>query len=456
MAASTEEMEWEISRLRMKQTIKRLNQCKGNGTSLITVMLTPKDHLNLMVSRLTQEHGTAASIKSHTTKLAVLAALTSVIGKLKTYNRLPPNGLVVYSGNVSTDENSEKKLTIDFEPFKPVPRSMYYCDNKFHTEPLEEMLQSDDKYGFIIVDGKESLFGVVCGNTREVLYRSTVDLPKKHRCGGQSALRFSRLRIEARHNYLHKVAELGVRFFITNDRPNVKGLVIAGSADFKNDLAQSQMFDQRLRSIIMKVVDVGYGGEIGFNQAVDMAADCLSKVRVVAEKRLLEKYFEDISKDTNQVVYGLHDTVKALEMGAVERLVLWEDFDGVRLTSKRTNTGEEMSKFVSLKESTDREYYVDKETGATLEVTIVPMLDYITENYKKYGCTLEIVSDKTSEGTQFVRGFGGIGGFLRYQVDFVQLKEADKEYHADNSADKHKAEAPTLTAEDDFDFDDFM
>lgn len=50
------------------------------------------------------------------------------------------------------------------------------------------------------------------------LYRVTVDLPKKHGRGGQSALRFARLRLEKRHNYVRKVAELGVQFFITNDR----------------------------------------------------------------------------------------------------------------------------------------------------------------------------------------------------------------------------------------------
>ena len=36
--------------------------------------------------------------------------------------------------------------------------------------------------------------------------------------GGQSALRFARLRMEKRHNYVRKVAELAVQLFISNDR----------------------------------------------------------------------------------------------------------------------------------------------------------------------------------------------------------------------------------------------
>jgi len=30
---------------------------------------------------------------------------------------------------------------------------------------------------------------------------------------------------------------------------------------------------------------------------------------------------------------------------------------------------------------------------------------------------MEIVTDKTSEGNQFLKGFGGIGGILRYKVE---------------------------------------
>jgi peptide chain release factor subunit 1 len=116
------------------------------------------------------------------------------------------------------------------------------------------------------MDGNGTLFGVLSGNTREVTHKFTVDLPKKHGRGGQSALRFSRLRDEKRHNYVRKVAELAVQHFITSDKVNVTGLVLAGSADFKTELSQSDMFDQRLAAKIIKVVDVSYGGENGFNQ----------------------------------------------------------------------------------------------------------------------------------------------------------------------------------------------
>ena len=152
--------------------------------------------------------------------------------------------------------------------------SLYLCDNKFHTEALQELLESDSKFGFIVMDDNGTLFGTVAGNTREIIHKFTVDLPKKHGRGGQSALRFARLRDEKRHNYVRKVAELAVQHFITNDKVNVNGLVLAGSADFKTELSLSDMFDLRLAVKIIKVVDVSYGGENGFNQ-VCISSDSL-------------------------------------------------------------------------------------------------------------------------------------------------------------------------------------
>ena len=167
---------------------------------------------------LGDEYGTASNIKSRVNRLSVLGAITSTQQRPKLYNKVPPNGLVIYCGTIQTEEGKEKKVNIDFEPFKPINTSLYLCDNKFHTEALSELLESDQKFGFLVMDGAGSLFGMLSGNTRTVLHKITVDLPKKHGRGGQSAVRFARLRMEKRHNYLRKVAELMTQFFITNDR----------------------------------------------------------------------------------------------------------------------------------------------------------------------------------------------------------------------------------------------
>lgn len=79
------------------------------------------------------------------------------------YTRVPPNGLVIYCGTIVTDEGKEKKMNLDFEPFKPINTSLYLCDNKFHTEALDELLQDDERFGFIVMDGNGTLYGTLQG-----------------------------------------------------------------------------------------------------------------------------------------------------------------------------------------------------------------------------------------------------------------------------------------------------
>ena len=74
------------------------------------------------------------------------------------------------------------------------------------------------------------------------------------------------------------------------------GLVMAGSADFKTELQLSDLFDPRLLKVVIKTVDVSYGGENGFNQAIELAAETLGSVKLIQEKKLLQKYFDEISQ----------------------------------------------------------------------------------------------------------------------------------------------------------------
>ena len=69
---------------------------------------------------LTNEYGTASNIKSRVNRQSVLAAITSTQQRLKLYNRVPPNGLVLFVGTILTDEGKEKKVSFDFEPHKPI------------------------------------------------------------------------------------------------------------------------------------------------------------------------------------------------------------------------------------------------------------------------------------------------------------------------------------------------
>ncbi|GMG28841.1 unnamed protein product [Ambrosiozyma monospora] len=430
MSSLEEEAEKNVQMWKVKKLIKNLQKARGNGTSMISLIIPPKGQIPMIQKMLTDEYGTASNIKSRVNRLSVLSAITSTQQKLKLYSNVPKNGMVLYCGEVLTDEGKEKKLTIAFEPFKPINTSLYLCDNKFHTEALTELLESDDRFGFIVMDGNGALFGALSGNTREILHKFTVDLPKKHGRGGQSALRFARLRDEKRHNYVRKVSEVAVQNFITNDKVNVAGLILAGSADFKTELSRSDMFDIRLQAKIVKIVDISYGGENGFNQAIELSAETLANVKFIQEKKLITKYFDEISQDTGKFCYGIDDTLKALDLGACEIIIVHEGLDIVRYTLKDPDGNESVA---HASPTADKSTYLIDKAGQELEVVDeMPFLEWLAEHYKDYGATVEFVTDRSSEGAQFVKGFGGIGALLRYKVNFEQLaSDSEDEFYSD-------------------------
>lgn len=329
----------------------------------------------------------------------------------------------MFCGIVVTPEGREKRTLVDFEPPRPLTRSLYLCDSKFHFDTIEELLEDKEKIGFIIVDGNGCLFATVCGGYRYILHKFSVDLPKKHGRGGQSALRFARLREEKRHNYVRKCSEIAANVFITENSCEIKGLVFAGSADFKTDLALSPLLDPRLRRLTIKTVDVAYGMEAGLNQAIESSRDCLAGMKLVREIEVLQSFFQEIARDTNRTCFLPTDTITALEMGALETLVVDEGLSTTRLTLKDSVTGAVRTVYRNAErnpKSAPEDLQAEVESSCSL-------VDYLVDNYSKFGAKLELVSDRSPEGSQFCRGFGGVGGVLRFAVDFGKAHFEDED-----------------------------
>ncbi|XVF23601.1 hypothetical protein REPUB_Repub13aG0053400 [Reevesia pubescens] len=323
------------------------------------------------VKKLAEEFGAASNIKSRVNRQSVQEAITSAQQRLKLYRDVPPNGLVLYTGTVVTDDWKEKKFTYDLVPFKPLKSSLYLCDNKFLTEALKELLESDEKFGFLIVDGHGTLFGT----------------PNKRR------------------NYLRKAAELATKHFIDprTNQPNVIGLILAGSADLKTDLSQSLFFDSRLKGKILKLIDISYGGESSFNQAIELSIDVLANMKFIQQKRLLGK-------------------------GVIETLIVWENLEINPYILKNSITNEVVIKQLNKEQEVEQSNFQDPATASQLDIQEkMALLEWLANNYQRFGCLLEIATDCSQEGYQFCRGFGGVGGILQYKHD-ITLFDDDEIY----------------------------
>ena len=409
-----------IEKFKIKRLIKSLSSYKGNGTSMISLILPPGTQIGQINKMLTNEYGTASNIKSRVNRQSVLTAITSTQAKLKTYTRTPPNGLIIYCGEALVN-GKIRKLNIDFEPFKAIKKKTYICDNHFHTENLGELLEDSETFGFIIIDGNGVSFYKLTGSNSIKLGRFDVNLTSKTRRGGQSALRFARNRDIQKNNFIRQSCEMAKKYYLGNSNlPNIKGIIIGGSADFKHKLAKSQLLDQRLTKIILNIIDVSYGDYNGFKQAVEMSKSFLGNLKLIEEEKVISQFFNEISISSGKYCIGINEVIESLNDGAVEKLIIYENL--------------ELQKII---DSNDEVKYVLKEKLENIcnVKEITPYIDYISENYKNFGCELHIISDKTSLGNQIINGFGGLCGILRWkkvQIDVDFSEDSNDEFNEDN------------------------
>ncbi|MEM4772833.1 MAG: hypothetical protein QW648_02370, partial [Nanoarchaeales archaeon] len=210
--------------------------------------------------------------------------------------------------------------------------------------------------------------------------------------------------------WLKEIGEKASQIFLQND---VKGILIGGPGPIKEEFVKNEYLDYRLRDKIIAVKDVGYTNEYGLQELVNRSEEELSKTEVVREKIILKKFFEAISKLQNNVVYSVAEVLKYLEIGALEELIISEDFNfgKIRLLCKSCGNVREEENFL---DKIDKKCNV---CGKEMEIEdFNNYFDKILETAKKYNTKVYIVSSQTSEGQQFL-SFGGIGGFSRFRLE---------------------------------------
>jgi peptide chain release factor subunit 1 len=226
------------------------------------------------------------------------------------------------------------------------------------------------------------------------------------------------------------VRKAATHIFISGTEANVTGLVLAGSADFKVLLSQSDILDHRLKTIIPGVLDICYGGEEGFNQAIHLAADIMKDVRLVRERELLARLFSMISTN-GACSFGLRETMMAWDSGAVDTLLLWDELDVYRCTM-RDAEGTESLHYFSQKQLDENSH---PDGTADMMVEHVLLTEWMADHHETSGAKLEFVTNKSPEGAQFVKGLGGIGSFLRFQMSFdapADTEDADAGFGSDS------------------------
>ncbi|CAF1618132.1 unnamed protein product [Adineta ricciae] len=452
MATMMPDNESFIEQWKLRRTIQYLSTLRGRGTSLVTIIIPAQSQLSRTMKLLTDEYSLSSCIKSSQTRHNVQQALSTAQGKLRLYtqNTLPANGLVLYAGMVYDEvDHRESKISMCIEPLQPLQHGLYRCETHFITDFLQKQLMDNAndfnarRYGIIVIDGNGSLFARIDpqqGTT--VLKRFQVSLPKKHGRGGQSAMRFDRLRREAIHNYLTKVADSAKSLFLNAQQHglvNVDGFILSGSANLKHDLIKSDLLGSQIQNKILRTIDISYGGDNGLHETLRLCSDIFADMKLTQERQLLEEAFSQINlssttNENNTVSYtiGVAETSLILNEGSglIDRIVVWEDLKTKRYVYQKRNK----ENFVIIADN-EQEAQKQLKINENEQIECIDetnFIDYLTDHYKELNIRVHIVTDRSPEGQQFQLGFGGCIAILRYPVStslFDSLNEnSDDDY----------------------------
>jgi peptide chain release factor subunit 1 len=173
------------------------------------------------------------------------------------------------------------------------------------------MISIKNKYTIIHITGEQTIFATLHGDECKIIKKYSTILPNSNsRKGGQSALRFSRLRDEARFNYVTKVIDLMKELF-----PNGVAFV-SGSDELRNNLIkriQGMEMNKYLKCI----------NEINFNKVITIIPTILKDHQKVKDTQLLKEFFNRLSIQDKTVI-GERNVNFARESDAIDVLIICE------------------------------------------------------------------------------------------------------------------------------------
>jgi len=359
-------------KLHIKKLVNELKHYKAPHTEFVSVYVPAGYDLTKIIQHLAEEQGTASNIKSASTRKNVQSALEKMIQHLRTVDKTPPNGLAVFCGNLAAGEGKIDLRVWSIEPPIPLNTRIYRCDKNFVLDILEDMMVEHQVYGLVVLDRRDATIALLKGKTIIPLKTTHSEVPGKFKAGGQSAARFARLREGAIKEHFKKIADYMKEQFLPLGT-NLKGIILGGPGVTINDFVNYDYLTGDIKKKIIGTKDLSYTDDFGLQELLDKSGDLLAEEEVAREKKIMSQFFMEFRENPKKVTYGEKETVHALEMNAVDILLLSEN--------------------------------LPEETIFNLE-----------ERAQAGGATVKVISTETREGSQ-LKELGGIAAILRFEIE---------------------------------------
>ena len=402
-----------------KRLLDDLRKKPGRGTELISLYIPPDKQISDVVSQLREEYGQASNIKSRVTRLSVQGALESAMAKLKLIPKPPPNGVVIFIGNIDVGGGKSDMYSAALEPPDPITTYRYHCDSSFLLAPLEEMLADKKTFGLIVLDRREATIGILMGKMVEIEKHLTSTVPGKQRKGGQSSHRFQQLRLIAIHDFYKRIGEAANEAFLALDPKDLEGILIGGPSPTKEEFVEGGFLHHELQRKILESFDVSYTDESGLYELVDSAQDRLLDLELTQDKLIMQRFMRELVSDKGLASYGEKEVRRDLELGAVDTLLLSED---LRSTRARVICSNRSCDFTDNQTRTASSLPLGNCLKCGNVLNIVGEEDTVSDLSRlaeQSGASIKIISTEFEEGVQLHKAFGGIAAILRYKTSHL-------------------------------------
>lgn len=411
-----------LRRYQFRRLLDDLASKRGRGTELISVYITPGFDLNKVVQQLRDEQGTAANIKSKTTRKNVIGALERIIQFLRTYieahRRPPSNGMAIFCGNVAGREDVANIQLYWIEPPEPITIRMYRCDQEFVLDPLREMLQVKETIGLLVLDRREAMLATLRGKHVDTIRTLTSGVPGKHRHGGQSARRFERVIEIAAYEFMKRIAEATNEVFY--QVPDLRTIIVGGPGPTKDEFLKSDLLRDDVKKKIGGVIDTGYTNEQGIKELVNKSREVLADLEIMKEKSLMQRFMTELVAGEGRVTYGEVEVRRHLQQGAVELLLISEGLRRSRAFVRCQVCGHELQETVENIEAYKRQLNGKScphcNEGKLQLIESKDMAQELCELADRFGTNVEFISTETEEGKQLWAAFKGLAAILRFRA----------------------------------------
>ena len=416
------EKENSVKNYKIRRMLHELSQMQGHGTELITVYIPKNKQLHEVINNLREEQGTADNIKSDITRTHVVDSLSRVIQRLKLYKKTPERGLIIFCGALPPEGGgplgSESIKIYEIDPPKDLKIFLYRCDDHFHTDILKNMLKNDVLIGFLAIDAKDVGWGLLHGDRLEVLKETGSGVAGKHRQGGQSAKRFQKLREMELTYFFNRIAETTREYFI--DIYPIKGLIISGPGPTKENFIKNNYLEYRLQKMIIATIDASYSGSEGIREAFAKSESVLSNFRLMEEKIIIEKLFQNINTKSGLGTYGLKEVINSLKNKAVNTLLINNNINKSVIEIKCQRCAAIYEEIVdNTKKISRKTLLLNRPCINCKSLDLVSLthdlVDYLVLIATNHNTKVEIISSKTEHGAM-LDSLGKIAAILRYKI----------------------------------------